>query len=72
MADNELNTVSDELVGDRNALLGVRNVVAEFELDLFAVDAAGCVDVGSGLFSTPSGAERRRQRLHPSEGLQRQ
>ena len=49
MADNELDAVSNELVGDRNALLRIGNVIAERQLDLLAVDAAGSIDVGGGL-----------------------
>ncbi len=49
MSDDELDAVSDELVGDRDALLRVGNVVADDELDLLAIDAAGGVDVGCGL-----------------------
>ncbi|MCY1295415.1 hypothetical protein D9M70_447560 [compost metagenome] len=52
VTNDELHTVSDELVGDRDALLRVRNVVAEHKLDLFPVDTASGVDVGSGLFGT--------------------
>ena len=49
MADNELDAVSDELVGDRNALLRIGDVVADRQHDLLAVDAAGRVDVGRSL-----------------------
>ena len=45
MADHELDAVADELVGDRDALLGIRHVVALLERDLLAEDAAGLVDV---------------------------
>ena len=45
MADHELDAVADELVGDRNALLGIGDVVARLDLDLLAEDAAGLVDV---------------------------
>ena len=45
MADDELDAVADELVGDRNALLGIGDVVALLERDLLAEDAAGLVDV---------------------------
>ena len=49
MTDHELDAVSDELVGDRDALLRIGDVVADDEHDLLAVDAAGRVDVGGGL-----------------------
>ena len=49
MADDEFDAVADEFVGDRNALLGIGNVVARFDLDLLAENAAGGVDVGDGL-----------------------
>ena len=52
MADDILDAVSNELVGDRNALLGVRDVVAENDLDRLAVDTASGVDVGSSLLGT--------------------
>ena len=45
MADDELDAVADELVGDRYALLRVGDVVAGLDLDLLAKDAAGLVDV---------------------------
>ena len=45
MADDELDAVADELVGDRNALLRIGHVVALLEGDLLAEDAAGLVDV---------------------------
>jgi hypothetical protein len=49
VADHELDAVRDELVGDRDALLRIGHVVADDDLDLLAVDAAGRVDVGRGL-----------------------
>ena len=49
MADHELDAVGDELVGDRDALLRIGDVVADRRYDLLAVDAAGRVDVGGGL-----------------------
>jgi hypothetical protein len=52
VTDDELDAVSNELVGDRDALLRVGNVVAEFDDDLLAVDAAGSVDVCDSLFGT--------------------
>ena len=49
MADDEFDAVAGELVGDRDALLGIGNVVAEFGGDLLAENAAGGIDVGGGL-----------------------
>ncbi len=49
VADDELDAVADELVGDRDALLGIGDVVARLDLDLLAENAAGGVDVGGGL-----------------------
>ena len=46
VTNHELDAVADELVGDRDALLRIGDVVADLELDLLAIDAAGCVDVG--------------------------
>ena len=45
MADDELDAVADEFVGDRHALLGVGHVVAQLDFDLLPEDAAGLVDV---------------------------
>ncbi len=50
MADNELDAIGDELVGDRNALLRVGDVVADRQHDLLAVDAASRVDVSGRHF----------------------
>ena len=36
----QLDAVADELVGDRNALLGIGDVVALLDLDLLAENAA--------------------------------
>jgi hypothetical protein len=44
-----IHAVADELVRHRDALLRVGDVVADDDLDLLAVDAAGGVDVGRGL-----------------------
>ena len=52
MADDELYAVSNEFVGDRNALLRVGHVVAEHNFDLFPVDTASGVDVRCSLFRT--------------------
>ena len=49
MADDELDAVGDELVGDRDALLRIGDVVADDDADLLAVHAAGRVDVGGSL-----------------------
>jgi hypothetical protein len=49
VADHELDAVSDELVRNRDALLRIGDVVADDDLDLLAIDAAGGVDVGRGL-----------------------
>ena len=45
VADYQLDAVADELVRDRNALLGIGNVVALFDCDFLAVDATGLVEV---------------------------
>ena len=45
MADDELDAVADELVGDRNALLGIGNVVALLDVDFLAENAASLVEV---------------------------
>ena len=49
MADHELDAVAGEIVGDRDALLGIGDVVAVVDRDLLAENAAGLVDVGGGL-----------------------
>ena len=49
MADDELDAVADEFVGDGHALLGVGHVVAQLDLDLLSENAAGLVDVFGGL-----------------------
>ena len=49
MADHELYAVADELVGDRNALLGIGHVVAWLDRDLLPENTAGLVDVLGGL-----------------------
>src|SRR5262249_24459195 len=38
--DHQRHAVADELVGDRDALLGIGNVVADFDGDLLTIDAA--------------------------------
>ena len=61
VADDPLHAVGDELVRDRDALLRIRDVVADDDLDLLAVDAAGGVDVLGRLLGAvlELGAERR-------------
>ena len=49
VADHVFHAVADELVGDRDALLGIGNVVAGLERDLVAEDAALRVEVIDGL-----------------------
>ena len=62
---DEFDAVADELVGDRDALLGIGHVVADDERDLLAEDAAGGVDVldrllGAVLELRAEGGVRRR------------
>ena len=45
MADDELDAVADELVGDRHALLRIGDVVALLEDDLLPKNAASFVDI---------------------------
>ena len=40
----------DELVGNGHGLLRIAGVIADFEHELLAIDAASRVDVGNGLF----------------------
>ena len=49
MADDELDAVADEFVGDRHALLRIGNVVAELDLDLLPENPACLIDVFDGL-----------------------
>ena len=50
MADDELDAFADELVGDRDALLRIGDVVADRRAAIFwPIDAAGGVDVLDGL-----------------------
>ena len=49
MADHEVDAVAEEVVGDGDALARIGGVVADGQLDLLAVDAAGGIDVGDGL-----------------------
>jgi hypothetical protein len=53
VADHEFHAIGNELVGNRNALLGIGDVVADRHLDLLAIDAAGGVDVSYRLLGTP-------------------
>ncbi len=62
VADDELDAVSDEFVGDRNALLRIGHVVALLERDLLAEDAAGFVDVVDRLL-------RANRELRPEGGV---
>ncbi len=50
MADDEFDAVAGKLVGDRDALLGIGDVVAELDSDLLTENAAGGIDVGGRLF----------------------
>ncbi len=49
MTDHEFDAVAGKLVGDRNALLRIGDVVAVFDGDFLAEDAAGGIDVGGRL-----------------------
>ena len=49
MADHELDAVADEFVRHRHALLGIGDVVADFDFDLLPQNSAGLVDVFDGL-----------------------
>ena len=66
MADDELDAVADELVGDRHALLRIGHVVALLEGDLLAEDAAGLVDVVDRLLR-PVGELRAEGRVRPGD-----
>ena len=46
MTGDELYALGGELVGHRNSLLRVAGVIAHFQDELLAIDAAGGVDVG--------------------------
>ena len=46
VAGHEHDLVRHHLVGDRGRLLGIAGIVADLQLELLAVDAAGGVDVG--------------------------
>src|SRR5450432_2593360 len=49
MADDELDAVANEFIGDRDALFRVGNVVALLNFNLLAENAALGVKVGGGL-----------------------
>ena len=51
MAGHELDALGGHLVGNGNSLLWIAGIVADFENQLFAIDAAGGIDVGYGHFS---------------------
>ncbi len=52
VADDEVDAIAKEIVGDRDALTWIGSVVADGQFDLLAIDAAGRVDVGDGLLDT--------------------
>ena len=62
VADDELDAVADEFVGDRHALLGIGDVVADFDLDLLPQNSAGLVDVFGGLLRRLGSVARQRRR----------
>ncbi len=66
MADDEVDALAEELVGDGDALARIGGVVADEQLDLLAVDAAGGIDVGDGLLDAvlELGAEGRVRARH--------
>ena len=49
VANDEFYTVAGKIVGDGDALLGIRYVVAVFHRDLLAENAACLVEIGGGL-----------------------
>ena len=49
MADDKFHAIANELVGNRNALLGIGNVVALFDFDLLPENTARLVEVLGGL-----------------------
>jgi hypothetical protein len=70
---DELDAVTDELVGDRDALLRIGHVVAEAQHDVHAEDAASRVDVvarhlGALLQLRAEGRVRARQRAGDADG----
>ena len=50
VADDEFHAVTGKVVGDRNALFWIGDVVAELDGHLVAKDAPGGIDVGGSLF----------------------
>jgi len=54
VAGHEDHALVHEIIGDGHGLLRVAGIVADFELQLFAVHAAGGVDIGNRLFGTPA------------------
>src|SRR5580698_2383376 len=49
VADDELHAVAGKFVGDRDALLGIGNIIAVFDRYLLAEYAARRIDIGDGL-----------------------
>ena len=66
MPDDELDAVADELVGDRDALLGIGHVVARLDLDLLPENAACLVDVLDSLLDA-LGQLRAERRVGPGD-----
>src|SRR5712691_5224323 len=50
MTDDELDAVGSKIVGHRNTLLRVGDVITELDAQLLAENAAGRIDVGGSLF----------------------
>ncbi len=74
VADDEMHAFAEEIVGDRDALARIGDVVTDEQLDLLAVDAARGVDVGNGLLDAvlQLGAERRVRAGHGAGNAQLQ
>ena len=66
MADDEMNAVADEFVGDRDALLGIGDVVALLDRDLLAEDAARLVEV-IGRLTDALRQLRAKRRVRPGD-----
>ena len=66
MADDELDPVADELVGDRHALLRVGDVVARLDFELLPQNAARLVDVFGRLLDA-LGQLRPERRVGPGD-----
>jgi len=62
VANDEFCAFTCKLVGNRDALLWITDVVAEDQLDLLAKNAVGFIDIDYGLFATilELGAKGRR------------